>query len=304
MANDLEQEQHILPFAIPFPNIDPEIFAFDLFGFNIALRWYALAYIVGLVAGWKYIVVLISRPGLWNAVPMEKKQVEDLLTWMVVGVIFGGRAGFVLFYNPGMFMADPIAIFKVWEGGMSFHGGFVGVILGVILFSWKNKLPILSVGDAVAAASGFGLFFGRIANFIKPELWGRPTDVAWAVNFPDPRAQVCPPDWVGECLRHPSQLYEAGLEGLVLGLLISYVIWRKDWLKTPGRVIGLFLLGYGASRWFVEYFRQPDAQFTSIDNPIGFIYTFAGTGVTMGQLLSLPMILIGLIVIFKVRPKG
>ena len=304
MANELEQEQSTVPFAIPFPNIDPEIFAFDLFGFNIALRWYALAYIVGLVAGWRYIVVLISHSRLWNEVPMQKKQVEDLLTWMVVGVILGGRAGYVIFYSPGQFMADPISIFKVWEGGMAFHGGFIGVILGVILFAWKNKLPILSVGDAVAAASVFGLFLVRIANFIKPELWGRPTNVPWAFNFPDPRAQICPPDWVGECLRHPSQLYEAGLEGLVLGLVITYVIWRKDWLKTPGRVIGLFLFGYGISRWFVEYFRQPDAQFTSIDNPIGFIYTFAGTGVTMGQLLSLPMIIIGLIVIIKIRPKG
>ena len=292
-----------MPLALPFPNIDPEIFAFDLFGFNVALRWYALAYIAGLVLGWRYILVLINRPGLWNRVPMEKKQVEDLLTYMVVGVIVGGRLGFVLFYDLGQYLLNPVDILKVWEGGMSFHGGFAGVVAGVALFGWRHKLPILSIGDSVAAAAPFGLFFGRIANFIKPELWGRPTDVAWGVNFPDARAQICPPDWVGACLRHPSQLYESGLEGLVLGALIAWVIWRKGWLKTPGRVIGLFLLGYGASRWFVEYFRQPDAQFSSPENPIGFIITFGQTGATMGQLLSLPMILIGLYMVITLRAK-
>ena len=288
-------------FALPFPNIDPEIFAFDLFGFNVALRWYAVAYISGLILGWRYILMLISRPTLWNAVPMVKQQVEDLLTYMVVGVIVGGRLGFVLFYNLEQYLQNPIDILKVWEGGMSFHGGFFGVVVGVALFGWRHKLPILSIGDAVAAAAPIGLFFGRIANFIKPELWGRPTDAAWGVNFPDSRAQICPSDWVGDCLRHPSQLYEAGLEGLVLGLLIAWVIWRKDWLKTPGRVIGLFLVGYGAARWFIEYFRQPDAQFISADNPIGYIVTFAQTGATMGQLLSLPMIIVGLIMIVKLR---
>ncbi len=289
---------------MPFPDIDPEIFSFDLFGFNIALRWYALAYIAGLVLGWRYVVILVEKSSLWVNAPMNRKQVEDLLTWMVVGVIVGGRLGFVIFYNPGPYLANPIDILKVWEGGMSFHGGFIGVIIGVAGFAWRNKLPVLSIGDAVAAAAPIGLFFGRLANFIMPELWGRPTTVPWGVNFPVARAQECGPDIVpGECLRHPSQLYEAGLEGLVLGLLIAWVIWRKDWLKAPGRVIGLFLLGYGASRWFVEYFRQPDIQFTSPDNPIGYIFTFAGTGVTMGQLLSLPMILIGAYMIVKIKAK-
>ena len=293
-----------MPFALPFPNINPEIFAFDLFGFHIALRWYALAYIAGLVLGWRYILLLISKPALWGAVPLDKRQVEDLMTWMVVGIIIGGRLGFVLFYNPGPYMANPVEILKVWEGGMAFHGGFFGVVAGVVLYGWRNNLPILSIGDAVAAVTPLGLLFGRVANFIKPELWGRPTDIAWGVNFPDPRAQICPPDWVGECLRHPSQLYEAGLEGLILGLLIAWVIWRKGWLKAPGRVVGLFLLGYGAARWFIEYFRQPDLQFTSPENPIGYIFTFAQTGVTMGQLLSLPMILIGLIMILKIRERA
>ncbi len=289
---------------MPFPDIDPEIFSFDLFGFNIALRWYALAYIAGLVLGWRYVVILVEKSSLWVNAPMNRKQVEDLLTWMVVGVIVGGRLGFVIFYNPGPYLANPIDILKVWEGGMSFHGGFIGVIIGVAGFAWRNKLPVLSIGDAVAAAAPIGLFFGRLANFIMPELWGRPTTVPWGVNFPVARAQECGPDIaLGECLRHPSQLYEAGLEGLVLGLLIAWVIWRKDWLKAPGRVIGLFLLGYGASRWFVEYFRQPDIQFTSPDNPIGYIFTFAGTGVTMGQLLSLPMILIGAYMIVKIKAK-
>ncbi len=289
--------------ALPFPNISPEIFAFDLFGFNIALRWYAVAYIAGLVLGWRYILLLIARPMLWHKVPLDKKQVEDLLTWMVLGVIIGGRLGFVIFYNPAQYMADPISILKVWEGGMSFHGGFAGVVAGVALFAWKNKLPMLSIGDAVATVAPLGLFFGRLANFIKPELWGRATDVPWAVSFPDPRAQICPPEWLGECLRHPSQLYEAGLEGLVLGLVMGWLVWRKGWLKAPGRMIGVFLVGYGSARWFVEYYRQPDAQFTSADNPIGYIFTFANTGVTMGQLLSLPMILVGLWMVLKIREK-
>jgi phosphatidylglycerol:prolipoprotein diacylglycerol transferase len=184
---------------------------------------------------------------------------------------------------------------------MSFHGGFAGVVAGIVAFAWKNKLPMLGIGDAVAVVAPMGLFFGRLANFIKPELWGRATDVAWAVNFPDPRAQICPPEWVGECLRHPSQLYEAGLEGLVLGLVLSWLAWRRGWLKAPGRLIGVFLVGYGSARWFVEYFRQPDAQFASADNPIGYIYMFAHMGVTMGQLLSLPMIVIGLWMLLKIR---
>lgn len=290
--------------ALPFPNIAPEIFAFDLFGFNIALRWYALAYIAGLLLGWRYILLLITRPMLWNKVPLSKQQVEDLMTWMIFGVIIGGRLGFVIFYNPAPYMADPLSILKVWEGGMAFHGGFAGVVAGVALFAWKNKLPILSVGDAVAVVTPLGLIFGRLANFIKPELWGRPTDVAWGVDFPDSRAQICPPEWLGECLRHPSQLYEAGLEGLLLALVMSWLVWRKGWLKAPGRMIGVFLLGYGSARWLVEYFRQPDVQFTSVDNPIGYIFTFANTGVTMGQLLSLPMILIGLWMILKIREKA
>ncbi len=289
--------------ALPFPDIAPEIFAFELFGFNVALRWYALAYIAGLVLGWRYILLLVARPRLWHSVPLSKKQVEDLLTWMVLGVIIGGRLGFVIFYNPAPYLADPLSILKVWEGGMAFHGGFAGVAAGVALFGWKHKLPILSIGDAVAVVAPLGLFFGRLANFIKPELWGRPTDAAWGVSFPDPRAQTCPPEWLGECLRHPSQLYEAGLEGLVLGLVMSWLVWRKGWLKAPGRLIGVFLFGYGASRWVVEYFRQPDAQFTSVDNPIGYIFTFANTGVTMGQLLSLPMILVGLWMILRIKAK-
>ncbi len=289
--------------ALPFPSISPEIFSIDIFGFPFALRWYALAYIAGLVLGWRYILLLIARPMLWHKVPLSKQQVEDLLTWMVLGVIIGGRLGFVIFYSPAQYIADPISILKVWEGGMAFHGGFAGVVAGVALFAWKNKLPILSVGDAVAVVAPLGLLFGRLANFIKPELWGRPTDVAWGVSFPDPRAQICPPEWLGECLRHPSQLYEAGLEGLMLGLVMSWLVWRKGWLKAPGRMIGVFLVGYGVSRWVVEYFRQPDAQFTSMDNPIGYIFTFANTGVTMGQLLSLPMILIGLWMVLKLRQK-
>ena len=292
-----------MPFALPFPNIDPEIFAFDLFGFHIALRWYALAYIAGLLLGWRFILILVSHPALWRAVPITKKQVEDLMTWIIVGIIVGGRLGFVLFYDFAQFRANPVDILKVWQGGMSFHGGFFGVVLAVLLYCRSQKIPVLSIGDAIAAATPFGLLFGRLANFIKPELWGRPTDLPWGVSFPDARAQLCPPEWVGECFRHPSQLYEAGLEGLLLGLVIAWLIWRRGWLKAPGRIVGIFFFGYGASRWIVEYFRQPDVQFTTDQNPIGYIISFAQTGLTMGQLLSLPMIIIGTVMILKIKEK-
>jgi phosphatidylglycerol:prolipoprotein diacylglycerol transferase len=174
---------------------------------------------------------------------------------------------------------------------MSFHGGFLGVVAGVAGFALRNGLPIVRVGDAVAAAAPIGIFFGRIANFINAELWGRPTTKPWGVLFPG-EASVCPPDWAGACARHPSQLYEAALEGVVLFLVIAWAI-RRGALARPGRVIGLFLAGYGLARFFVEFFREPDGQFVTPGNPAGHVLDLGGWGVSMGQLLSLPMLAVG-----------
>jgi len=287
-------------FAIPFPNIDPEIFSFEVFGFTLALRWYALAYIAGLVLGWRVIVGLMKRDQLWGGpAPMAAEKAEDLLTWLVLGVVIGGRLGFVFFYNAEFYLAHPGEILKVWQGGMSFHGGFLGVIGATILFSWRYKLPLMGVADAIAAASPIGLFLGRIANFIKPELWGRPTTVSWSVEFP---GVACPDTWFLACTRHPSQLYEAGLEGLLLGLVIAFLVWRGA-LKYRGRITGVFFLGYGLARMFVEMYRQADAQFVSLDNPFGYVIHLGQSGLTQGQILSLPMVIIGIALIFWSRRR-
>jgi phosphatidylglycerol:prolipoprotein diacylglycerol transferase len=289
-----------VPFVLPFPNIDPVIFAVHLFGIELAIRWYALAYIAGLLIGWRYVAALCRRPGLWGgSAPLKPLQVDDLLTWMILGVIFGGRIGYVLFYQPGYFAANPGQILAVWQGGMSFHGGFLGVAAGVIGFSLKNRLVILSVGDAVAAAAPIGLFFGRIANFINGELWGRPSTAPWAVVFPGEAAQACPADWMGPCARHPSQLYEAGLEGLLLFVVLTLAI-RAGALRRPGRVFGIFLVGYALARVALEQFRQADMQFVTPDNPHGHVLA----GLTMGQLLSLPMLVVGVILILRSVRRG
>jgi len=290
---------------IPFPNINPEIFAIDIGGFNLALRWYALAYIAGIIIGWRLILRAINTPRLWLAdtVPVSKKQLEDLMTWIIIGIIVGGRLGFVTFYQPAYYLAHPIEIPMVWQGGMAFHGGFLGVVVAVWLFSRRHSLHTASMADTLAFAAPAGLLLGRIANFIKPELWGRPSDVPWAVIFPGDRAQDCL-GIEGLCARHPSQLYEAGLEGLVLGLLLLFLVWRRDWLKTPGQTAGLFFIGYGISRFIVEFFREADAQFISPDNPLGFVIGSGSVGLSMGQLLSLPMILIGIGTIIWARRKS
>ena len=294
-----------MPFVLPFPNIDPDIFAIEIFGFNFALRWYALAYIAGLLVGWRIIVRLMRRETLWkNGAPMPAAKAEDLLTWLILGVILGGRLGFILFYQSDYYFQHPAEILKVWQGGMSFHGGFIGVMVATAIYAWHHKLPLWSVADAIAAASPVGLFLGRIANFIRPELWGRPTTVPWAVEFPDPAAMDCPDYWLLACTRHPSQLYEAGLEGLVLGFAIFWLITRRKALHFPGFVTGVFFIGYGAARTFVEYFRQADAQFVSLDNPFGYVIQFGSTGLTQGQILSLPMVFIGLAIIIWSRRRA
>ena len=278
---------------IPFPEISPDIFSITIAGREFALRWYAMAYLAGLLIGWRVIVALMRRPGLWGGTaPMRPEKVEELLTWVVVGVILGGRLGFVLFYEPAWYFANPGQIIKVWQGGMSFHGGFLGVVLAAWAYARRNGIAPLRLADALAIAAPVGLFLGRIANFINAELWGRPTTAPWGVIFPGEAAQDCP-GVEGLCARHPSQLYEAGLEGLLLGLVL-FLLVRRGGLARPGLALGVFLSGYGLSRFVVEFFRQADAQFVTPGNPWGHVLGGPVWGITMGQLLSLPMIAVGL----------
>jgi len=287
---------------IPFPDIAPEIFSISLFGVEFALRWYALAYIVGIVIGWRLVVASVRRPALWpgSTAPMDARAVEDLLTWVIVGVILGGRLGYVAFYQPVYYLANPTEILAVWQGGMAFHGGLLGVVLAVIVFSWRRGIRWLSVADVLCMVTPVGLLLGRIANFINAELWGRPTDLPWGIIFPGAAAQDCP-NVVGLCARHPSQLYEAALEGLILGAVLLWLGWRRGALRVPGTLTGVFFAGYGAARFAVEFVRQPDAQFIGPGNPLGLAWHVGGWGLTMGQLLSLPMIVFGIGMILWAR---
>ena len=281
--------------AIPFPNIGPEVFSIDFGGFSFALRWYALAYIAGILIGWRLVVRTLKAPRLWPAEtpPMAPSRVEDLLTWIIIGVIAGGRLGFVLFYQPAYYLANPIEIPMIWQGGMSFHGGMLGVVLATWWFCLRHRIAVFQIADVVALATPPGLFLGRLANFVNAELWGRPSDMPWAVIFPGVNAQDCP-GVDGLCARHPSQLYEAGMEGLILGAMLLILVWRRGWLKAPGRTTGLFMAGYGLSRFIVEFFRQADAQFIAEGNPMGYVIQAGGFGLSMGQLLSLPMMAVGI----------
>ena len=292
MTRGTETHMHAM---IPFPDISPEIFSISLFGIEFALRWYALAYIVGIVIGWRLVVATVKRPHLWpgGTAPMDARAVEDLLTWVILGVILGGRLGFVVFYQPAYYLQNPVEILQVWQGGMSFHGGLLGVVVACIVFSWRRGIPWLSVADVLCMATPAGLLLGRIANFINAELWGRPTDLPWGVVFPGRAAQDCP-GVDGPCARHPSQLYEAGLEGLVLGAVLLWLVWMRGALTRPGLATGVFFAGYGLSRFVVEYARQADPQFITPDNPMGWVVQAGGMGLSMGQLLSLPMIVLGL----------
>lgn len=287
---------------IPFPNVSPEIFSLTLGPITLALRWYALAYIAGLLLGWRLILRILATPRLWTGnPPATPEQIERLLTWVIFGVILGGRLGYVLFYQPAFFWQNPAEILRVWEGGMSFHGGFLGVTIAGILFCRREGIPMLTMADLMATVAPIGLFLGRIANFINAELWGRPTTMPWGVAFPGDAAQTCE-GVLTICARHPSQIYEALLEGVLLFAMLSYVLWRRGWLKTPGRIAGLFFAGYGAARFIVEFFRQPDAQFVSEGNPLGLAYHWGGYGLTMGQTLTIPMIAVGLWFIWRNRP--
>lgn len=252
--------------AIRWESLGLHPVALDLGFFH--LRWYSLAYIAGILVGWWYLLKLIDRPGA----PMERRHVDDLIFYATLGVLLGGRLGYVLFYRPEFYWENPGDIIRLWDGGMSFHGGVIGVSLGIIYMAWKNRLNWLRIHDYVACAVPFGLFFGRIANFVNGELWGRPTDVPWAIVFP----------MGGEVSRHPSQLYEAGLEGLLLFAVLWYLFWRTNARLKPGMLVGTFLLGYGLSRFLVEMVRQPDRGLEHLS-----------WGLSMGQTLTVPMILGG-----------
>jgi phosphatidylglycerol---prolipoprotein diacylglyceryl transferase len=263
-----------MPISLVYPVIDPVLINIG----PLPIRWYALAYIVGLVLGWAYARALVKQKTFWGGVaPIDPVQIDDLLVYAAMGVILGGRLGYVLFYNASFYLAHPDEILSVWKGGMSFHGGVVGTALAIYILAKRQKIPVLSLGDVCTAAVPIGLFLGRIANFIKPELWGRPTDVPWAMVFPGG----------GPSPRHPSQLYEAGLEGFVLFLLL-YLAIKTGALRRRGLVTGLFAAGYGVARIACEFFREPDPQ-------LGFLLG----GATMGMLLSLPMIAVGLVFIVQ-----
>jgi phosphatidylglycerol:prolipoprotein diacylglycerol transferase len=256
-------------FALPFPVIDPVAIAVGPF----AIRWYALAYILGIALGWLYARALIRATRPWGGpAPMTVLQFDDFVLWVTLGIILGGRIGYVLFYNLPYFAAHPLEALEVWKGGMSFHGGFTGCVLAVLLFGRNRGIPVLSLGDITCAVGPIGIFLGRIANFINGELWGRTTDVPWGMVFPTG----------GPLPRHPSQLYEATLEGIVLFVALALLV-RAGALRRPGTIIGAFAIIYGLARITAEMFREPDPQ-------LGFLYG----GLTMGMLLSVPMIFAGI----------
>jgi phosphatidylglycerol:prolipoprotein diacylglycerol transferase len=260
-------------FSLAFPVFDPVAIAIG----PIVIRWYALAYIGGIVIGWFYARALIKNQRLWGgASPIPLIAWDDFILWVTLGIILGGRAGYVLFYNLDFFVKHPLEIIELWKGGMSFHGGFMGCVIAVFAFAWKNKLSVATLGDLTCAVGPIGLFLGRLANFINSELWGRPADpsLPWAMVFPTG----------GPLPRHPSQLYEAGLEGIVLFIILALMM-RAGALRRPGLILGSFIGLYGVARIIGELFREPDPQ-------LGFLWG----GLTMGMLLSVPMLIAGAIV--------
>lgn len=268
--------------ALPFPNIDPVIVHIG----PLAIHWYGAAYIVGILFAWWYGRRLVTNPKLWadGKLPMKPEDLDDFLVWAAVGVVLGGRVGYILFYDFARYMQNPLDIFAVWQGGMSFHGGFIGTALAMTLFARSRRIPVWTMFDVVAAGVPVALGLVRLTNFINSELWGRPTDVPWAVEFPNG----------GPFTRHPSQLYEAALEGLVLFCVLRILTHVFFKLKRPGFVTGAFVAGYGASRILVEFFREPDQQ-------LG--YLFDGW-LTMGMVLSVPMVLIGIWAMATAKPAA
>ena len=262
-------------FVLAFPAIDPV--AIDIAGFPV--RWYSLAYLAGFLLGWKYCRYLahlyVGRP--------NRSDIDDFLTWVILGVILGGRLGYVCFYQWSYYSQNILEALKIWHGGMSFHGGLIGVAIAIILYTRKRGLPVLAFGDVVAAAAPIGLFFGRLANFANGELYGRASDLPWAIRFPAG----------GYVARHPSQLYEAGLEGAVLFTILFFLSRVESLRRRHGLIFGVFLIGYGVFRTFIEQFREPDAQ-------VGFVLG----NLTMGQMFSAPMVIAGIMLVILAKPKA
>ncbi|MCJ8508703.1 prolipoprotein diacylglyceryl transferase [Rhizobium lemnae] len=264
---------------LPYPNIDPIAFSIG----PLAVHWYGIAYVVGIMLGWHYAKRMVTRPELWpnGTSPMTAEKLDDFLVWVAAGIVLGGRIGYILFYDMGAVIENPIRAIQIWNGGMSFHGGLIGTTLAMIFFARRNAIPVWSLFDTVATVAPFGLFFGRLANFVNGELWGRISDVPWAMVFPTG----------GPFARHPSQLYEAVLEGIVLLLVLRVLTHHVKALRKPGTVAGAFVCGYALSRIFVEFFREPDPQ-------LGYL---AFGWLTMGMVLSLPMLVIGMWAILRAR---
>ena len=261
--------------VIAFPAIDPVLIELEPF----AIRWYALAYIASLLLGWRYVSRLARLPGA----AMDGREVDEFLVWATLGVVLGGRLGFALFYNSAYYAGDPLALLMIWRGGMSFHGGLLGVTAALVLFAYRRQLNLLGIADLIACATPIGLFLGRLANFVNGELYGRASDAPWAMVFPAG----------GPAPRHPSQLYEAALEGLALFVLLRWVSRRPALFARRGLLTGAFLAGYGVVRPAGELFREPDAY-------LGFLFA----GVTMGQLLSLPLLIAGAYLIARAKPQA
>ena len=291
--------------ALQFPDFDPAIFtipAVHLGSLTLGpfpIRWYALAYIAGILIGWRYCVALVRNPKLWGSrtPTATPAQIDDLVLWITLGIILGGRIGYILFYmlvNPAQraeLMAHPQVALQIWNGGMSFHGAAIGVGLALVFFARANSINLLALADLIAPCEPIGQFFGRLANFINGELWGRQTSLPWGVIFcnrriADENGGACPPEVLVP--RHPSQLYEAALEGVVLFLVLRWATHRAKWLQRPGAVTGLWLVGYGAIRIALENVRNPDIGMPNF--PLGL---------TMGMILSIPMVLAGAFLIWR-----
>ena len=270
--------------AIRWTDLGVGPIALDLGFFQ--LRWYSLAYLAGIAIGWWYLLKLVSQPGA----PMGRRHADDMVFYATLGIILGGRLGYVLFYRPDYYLSNPLEIVQLWDGGMSFHGGVIGTSLGILYLARKNGLQWLRIHDYVACCVPFGLFFGRLANFVNSELWGRVTDVPWAVRFCE--ASMPGPNCILGAPRHPSQLYEALLEGLVLFIILWLMFWKTESRYHPGKLVGAFLLVYGLSRFLVELVRQPDVGLENLS-----------WGLSMGQTLTVPMILGGIYLIATAKGR-